>query len=262
MAKYVRWGGRNFGDDLNDMLFRDVLGIREYVNNAAELKDDVFVIGIGTILNGFLRQGANSRLLVFGSGAGNSREMPKILAEVLFVRGPLSCDFLKIDKNAFITDGAYALADRIRELAKGTAPRYEYGLIPHHWSLEQFPNRWSASDDVQMISPHSPCEEFIRRVAGCRKIVTECLHGAITADILGIPFAVIQTTPMFHSFKWLDWAASLQMNLVLNYVDLDVAYSASFGRLHFANSPDTPREDAIRRTAEKLEELRGFLALR
>ena len=261
MAKYIRWGGRNFGDDLNDILFRDVLGIREYVKNDAELKDDVFVLGIGTNLNGYLRQGANSRLLLFGSGAGNSLEMPKITAETLFVRGPLTCDYLKLGKTAFITDGAYALADRIRELAKGTAPLYEYGLIPHHWSIGSLPNRWRASDDVQLISPHLPCEEFIRRVAECRKIVTECLHGAITADILGIPFAAMQATPIFHSFKWLDWAASLQMNLVLNYVELGAAQSASFGRLHFANSSDTLREDAIRRTAGKLEELRDLLAL-
>ena len=71
----------------------------------------------------------------------------------------------------------------------------------------------------------------------------------------------MQATPIFHSFKWLDWAASLQMNLVLNYVELGAAQSARFGRLHFTNSPDTLRDDAIRRTAGKLEELRDLLAL-
>ena len=259
MVSYIRWIGKNYGDELNEILFRQKLGINQFIGHTDQLSDDLYVLGIGTILNGHLKQGKSSRLVIFGSGAGYTSQKPKIRAEVLFVRGPLTCDYLGINKRKFISDGAYALHSEILEQASGQRKEHDYGLVPHHWSIENCGDRWHANEFAHLISPHLGFSNFVQEVAKCRKIVTECLHAAITADILHLPFSIVQTTPVFHSFKWLDWAESLGLDLTLQYFDTTDFLESTFSNLFFTNSKLAIKNSVIERIDEKVDALKSII---
>ncbi len=263
--RYIRWTGRNFGDDINDLLFRTILGIPEAVSNGSLISDGFNILGIGTLLNGYLKIGGSARLHVFGSGAGNVAKKPliQVPARVSFVRGPLTCDYLGLSHRLALCDGAYALAPEFKAMAKSSKPEAEQiGVIPHHWSIENFPGQWrEANHGFRVIDPHLPAEPFVAAVASCRFVVTECLHGAICADILRVPFVVMQTTPMFHSFKWLDWAASMGFDLHIQYVHLaDLVKQPTRGSWNTQLSADAANERICSAALGKREELRSDLA--
>jgi len=258
MLAYVKWKGKNFGDELNDQLFPERFGIREFKDIDDTLPAGNFVLGIGTILNAYLRPTKGTRFLVFGSGTGYKTRKPKISGQVLFVRGPLTCDFMGLKRSLAITDGAYVLTEKFRAAA-APAQEFDFGLIPHHWSLENFPESWENKHGMHVISPHLPFAEFVQEVSRCRKVVSECLHGAMAADMLDIPFLALQTSPAFHSFKWLDWTASLGMPLALHYRSPLEITPGSLSHARFQLSPAPRREEAVRRIEEKAGELDEIL---
>jgi succinoglycan biosynthesis protein ExoV len=217
---------KNFGDRLNIDLAAN-LGIATLRHNSREVADDdVAVLGIGTILNDALRVGPATRLIVFGSGFGYPQKtirLPKRL-DIRFLRGPLSCQALGLPASAALADGAYLFRDEFRRLAEGVRQSEPVGYLPHRTSLETQLPLWREPWLVpQRIDPSLPPKDYVRRVAACRHIVTECLHGAILADILRIPFTVVQSAPTFHSFKWLDWAASLDLDLSIAFLSAETA---------------------------------------
>lgn len=258
MVAYVKWKGKNFGDELNDLLFPGRFGIHDWKDLDDPLPAGTFVLGIGSILNAYLRPSPGTRFIVFGSGTGYKARRPRITGQVLFVRGPLTCDYLGLKRSLYISDGAYALTEQFRAAA-APAPEFDYGLIPHHGSLDA-PDQWRNPHGLHLISPRLPFAEFVREVSRCRKVVTECLHGAIAADILDIPWLVLQTSPAFHSFKWLDWTASLGLPLSLHYAPPAELTPARLQGARFQLSKPEQREDIVRRIGEKAGELDHLLA--
>jgi pyruvyltransferase len=216
-VRYIRWKGNNFGDNINDVLFQEVFGIRDSVANVDPLTDGVNLLGIGTLLNSHLKLSDTAALWVIGSGAGNTPAGPKLTSNnlIFFVRGPLTCQYYNLPANLAVADSAYLLADKFRAAARSNPlPSRRFGIIPNYWSIDSNPPRWQqVSQRALVIDPHLDWQAFIQQVNSCEVILTECLHGAIAADILRKPFIVFATTPLFHAFKWLDWASSMDLPL-------------------------------------------------
>jgi succinoglycan biosynthesis protein ExoV len=169
---------------------------------------------------------------------------------IFFVRGPLTCQYLNLPNRLAIADAAYLLADHFHAAARGNLPSsYQYGIIPHHWSVETDLPKWQqVSQRAFTIDPRLDWKTFIQRVNACEVILTECLHGAIAADILRKPFIIFSTTPAFHSFKWLDWAASMGLPLNIhpfNFEDPEQLYRTA--------NPIMSRAETLVRIREQLE---------
>ena len=225
--RYIRWKGNNFGDNINDVLFQDVFGINNSAGNGDLLTSGINLLGIGTLFNSHLKLSGTAGLWVIGSGAGNTPIRPNTIPGnsniIFFVRGPLTCQYFGLPSNLALADSAYLLADKFNSVARSKPlASHRFGVIPHHFSIEANRVRWEkVSKDVFLIDPHLDWQTFIQQVNSCEIILTECLHGAIAADILRKPFIVFATTPVFHTFKWLDWTASMGLPLNIRLFNFD-----------------------------------------
>ena len=196
---YYRDPRGNFGDDLNLWLWPRLLpGLLD--SNADEL-----LLGIGTLIN--TRVPATSIKHVLGAGVGYG-QVPVLdpTWKVRFLRGPLSCEALGLDRAAGITDPA-ALVSRF---VQRTEPGNSVSFMPHHLSARHLD--WKEVcrlSDLQFINPTGAVDSVIEAIAGSRLVITEAMHGAIVADALRIPWIPVRIYPQFLPFKWLDWMGSL-----------------------------------------------------
>lgn len=264
-VRYLRWKGNNFGDNINDVLFRDVFGITNFAANVDAVTDGVNLLGIGTLLNSHLKLSGTAALWVIGSGAGNTPGKPMLPANnlIFFVRGPLTCQYYNLPPHLALADSAYLLADKFQAAARSNPlPSRRFGIIPHHWSLESNPLRWQqVSQHALVIDPHLDWQTFIQQVNACDVILTECLHGAIAADILRKPFIVFATTPQFHAFKWLDWASSMGLPLNIRLFNFNDPEELCRTKTPILSSPDTlnrVREQLEIKRVEILRQLEGL----
>lgn len=235
MKYYLKWSKKNFGDELNDLIFPE-LGYANCLHfnkkNLLNL-DSNTVLGLGTLL---LKK-INSPITVAGAGS-DGIEKPKGNLNYIFVRGKLTTEFLNLPTSMAIGDPAYFLNNYFHSKKHSVTTR-EIGIVPHWTTLENF-------NDPNIISPHLPVDEFIREVSKCKILLCEAMHGAICADILRIPFAPVKIGKSFNEFKWLDWASTMNLNL-------------DFGNLKnykLTLSKDKDLEKTVNLVTEKLEELR------
>jgi succinoglycan biosynthesis protein ExoV len=250
--RYIRWKGNNFGDNINDVLFQDVFGIKTSVESDGSITDGINLLGIGTIFNNFLKVSHPATVWVIGSGAGYTMAKPNLPSNslVCFVRGPLTCQYYNLPSNLALADSAYLLSEHFHEVTlTDPHPLHRFGIIPNHASIEINPRLWEqVSQRAFIIDPHLDWKTFIRQVNACEIIMTECLHGAIAADILRKPFIVFATTPVFHAFKWLDWASSMGLSLnihIFNFEDPEEIYHKA--------TPTLSTPETLNRVREQLE---------
>lgn len=200
MLKYVRWPGNNFGDNLNDVIFES-LGITDRVDfkksNLGSL-DENCLLGLGTIIN----RKIHSPCTVVGSGCNGSSK-PSADIKYSFVRGRLTAEFLGLHPSAAAGDLAYYLLPWAQALAESSKDA-DVGIVPHWKTSISGPN---------VIHPDLPVKDFVKAVSRKKMILAEAMHGAICADMLRIPFAPVSIGGDIDSFKWLDWASMLDINL-------------------------------------------------
>lgn len=204
---YWRSAHGNFGDDLNEWLWREMLpGIWDN-------GDGIRFIGIGTVLNRALE--SDQFTVIFGSGAGYAAP-PRTLKDarkckVYGVRGPLSARAVDIAPDLALTDPAILVATlpRFRNLVKQGV------IFVPHWKSVGI-GTWPAicrEADIDYVDPRQDSELVIRRIGSARLVLAESMHAAIVADALRVPWISVTTTPEFLAFKWADWAASLGMTI-------------------------------------------------
>ena len=137
--------------------------------------------------------------------------------EVFFVRGPITANIL--GGVNYITDAAYFLHFHpIMEEVKKIKKEIEIGIIPHFFSKKYMNwERLNKENKFLFIDPSGTPEEVIKKIASCRYIITEAMHGAIVADILRIPWRRFKFSSFFHEtdlvseVKWTDWLSSIKM---------------------------------------------------
>jgi succinoglycan biosynthesis protein ExoV len=197
----------NFGDHLNHWLWRALLpGVW------SEEDDNVLFVGIGTILDKNLPP-ARIRI-IFGTGAGYTSAPRDLSANssrwhIYGVRGPLTARALQLDKHFVMTDPAILLAT----LQEFEGLRREGVIFVPHWKSVRY-GCWESICDNLGIEFVDPCQDsklVVRRIVSAEKVIAESMHAAIIADAFRVPWIPIALSREVSPFKWVDWAASMDL---------------------------------------------------
>ena len=208
---YCKIDGGNFGDDMNawfwDELFPDY----------PEIAPGYTLFGIGSILGKYFLKD-HERVVVMGSGAGYTAFPDDLPGERIYgwVRGPLTTKNLGLKNDRAITDPAVMCPTlpSFQDLGHARSGRL---FIPHV-GTERSDLNWSGVAQragLEHLSPTTEAKQMIRRIARAELVVTESLHGAIIADAFRTNWVGIAISPTFSSYKWEDWAKSMELDLRL-----------------------------------------------
>jgi succinoglycan biosynthesis protein ExoV len=177
-----QWRGahRNFGDELNGLLWPELLP------DFFDENEDTRFLGIGSILDD--RHDPNVRKLVAGSGYGGYQ--PRIALDktwiVHWVRGKQTARLLGLSPAIGIGDPASLVP------LAGLSPMREnrdLGFMPHFESAIR--GAWqevSAVAGATLIDPRDDPLAVIAAIGKCRVLMSEALHGIIVADALRVPW--------------------------------------------------------------------------
>jgi succinoglycan biosynthesis protein ExoV len=236
----------NFGDDLNLWLWDFLLpGFRD-------VRPDTLLVGVGTVLNEKLLP-AGVRKLVIGSGFGYGRAPDLSDAsewDVRAVRGPLTAERLGLDPALALLDPAMMVAD-MPEFQN--LPRNGGTIFVPHWE-STVGGIWPLVCEAAGIFYVDPCGEaksVIRSIAQAELVIAESMHAAILADAFRVPWVAVTTSQAINSFKWRDWAASLDLSYTPRRIPISsraeaVTKGARFWGMDFAaretqaEAPDEP----------------------
>lgn len=214
-------GHPNFGDVLNPLLAKHVFGAR-----FDHLFDDDAshrFLFIGTVIERKTPEGSCETIL--GAGAGYQAGTYSVeRRNVLCVRGPLTCDILKIDRSHAAVDPAILVS---RFYDAGTAGSGVL-FMPHHSthaSAEAPLRELCGNAGLDYVSPFDDAEAIIRKIAGARRVVTEALHGAIVAESFGVPYVPVVFGAKVLGVKWRDYAASIGAD----YDPVEIHTNIAFG---------------------------------
>lgn len=261
----------NFGDDLNLWLWDFLLpGFRD-------VHPETLLVGVGTVLNRVLLP-AEGKKLVIGSGFGygtlpdmsNAAEW-----DIRSVRGPLTAAKVGIAEEFGVIDPAVMVADMPE--FQGLAKVHKRSFVPHWESATA--GVWPAVCDIvglNYIDPRGEAKDVIRQIAQSELIVAESMHGAILADAFRVPWIAVTTSDSINSFKWNDWARTLDVSYRPRQVPVSTRAEARmkgarfWGRVFEARDPQPedpnqrsidgetlmadrePRQTALRTAAKQL----------
>lgn len=235
----------NFGDDLNLWLWDFLLpGFRE-------VHPEVTLVGVGTVLNkALLPQGPRRLVVGSGFGYGEPPDMSDASAwDVRAVRGPLTAGKLGVDASLGIVDPAVMVADmpEFHDLPKSG----ETIFVPHWESTVGgvWPLVCKAAG-LTYVDPCGDAKSVIGAIARARLVVAESMHAAILADAFRVPWVAVSTSRGINSFKWQDWATSLDIAYRPRHVPISsraeaITKGARFWGVEFrrgAPEPDDPHE--------------------
>lgn len=193
-------GDKNYGDQLNNLVWPKYLE-----NVSVKLKKETLLYGVGTILNSSNAERGNK--VIFGSGVGYG-DTPEITKEwtPYCVRGPKTAEKLGISEGFAVTDPGILVVDFVEKCAK----REGVAFFPHESSLRRIPwKRYCEWLDLNFISPRWEVERVNELIRKSKLVVTEAMHGAITADALRVPWIPIKMNDSILDFKWKDWCKSI-----------------------------------------------------
>ena len=217
---YYRDPAGNFGDDLNEILWRELLPAETWE------QPDTVLLGVGSIFNAHrasLAHTEGKRVFVIGSGAGYGPLPPDWKRwEILAVRGPLTAELIG-KPEAAATDGAALLA-RLPQLIRRSPDADLTLLVPHHHSASR--GAWARVAEelgITYVDPRWPVEQVFALFGRARLVITEAMHGAIVADTIRVPWVPVVFAPDALPFKWRDWTLSLD----LPYEPVRIAPSAA-----------------------------------
>jgi len=231
-------GKLNFGDDLNEVIWRELLPKHLFKD------DDVRLLGIGSIFNADflpLSRTRGKRMFVLGSGAGYFALPPGWENwTILAVRGPLTAELVGKPEVA-ATDSA-ALLSLLPQIVRLAPERNAALLIPHHSSAAY--GQWekvAAAAGMTLLDPRWPVPVVMEHFSRAKLVVTEAMHGAIVADTLRIPWIPITIAPDTLPFKWRDWTLSLN----LPYEPITVSASSGWEMLHHRALKRIAKKDGV-----------------
>lgn len=200
---------RNFGDELNPLIWSSLLG--EKLNN----DNNVVFLGIGSLLNDTLENKIprQSIKIIFGTGVGYGSR-PLRLDEsykVFCVRGPLSSKALGISEDYAITDGALLIRNLVTDVHRNKI--HKVGYAPHWTNHTKRLANLCKSMGIHYIDPTKEnVLDVIDEILGCEVIFAEAMHAAIVADSLRVPWVPIRSTREVIPFKWKDWCLSIKVD--------------------------------------------------
>ena len=209
---YCETDGGNFGDDMNLWFWDDVMP------NWREIRHDTTLCGIGTLINRPLLSN-KKKIVVCGSGAGYGALPTNCMDHVTFswVRGPRTADILGLDPATAITDGACLVGDLPR-FEDRTEKSKDTIFVPHRLTARLSLN-WQVIEQrasLNVVLPQADAVSVIERIRDARLVIAEAMHAAIIADAFRVPWIPVAISHHFNTFKWHDWAESMDLDLHLN----------------------------------------------
>lgn len=209
---YCETRGGNFGDDMNLWFWDDVLP------NWREINPGTTMSGIGTLINKSLIS-SYPKILVCGSGTGYGKLDMTGADHVVFswVRGPKTAALLGLEATMAVTDPACLVADLPRFADR---PAHKTGTIfvPHRLTANLDLNwgRIGARAGLEVVLPTGDAVSVIKRIRDADLVIAESMHGAILADAFRVPWVSVAISHHFNTFKWRDWAESVEVELEVN----------------------------------------------
>jgi len=198
----------NFGDDLNDFIWKKILPPGFIDNDSSEI-----FLGIGSIIGPHHPAGVMKH--VVGSGYGGYNGIVDVHDgwwNFIFVRGPRTAATLKLPPEKAICDGAVLLAT-CDELPP-PAPGIKVAFMPHFQSLPRgYWERVCEVAGIRLIDPRGDVEQVLSEIRGADLLICEAMHGAIVADTLRTPWIAARPIHPEHHMKWYDWAEALEIDL-------------------------------------------------
>ncbi|MEM9002296.1 MAG: polysaccharide pyruvyl transferase family protein [Cyanobacteria bacterium P01_F01_bin.86] len=197
----------NFGDELNTWLWQKLLP------DVLAQADDSVLVGLGTLLNHLLpkRLGKTGAVFIFSTGAGYEKPLTALAEhwQLYCVRGPLTAQHLNLPAELAITDGGILLR---RLVPPSQTTTNTVAFMPHVHHATFAGEVWESICEAagfRYIDPRWSVTKVITAIQDSRLLLAEAMHGAITADALGVPWIPLTTSPRILSFKWQDWCASI-----------------------------------------------------
>lgn len=202
---YYRAPHGNFGDDLNDWLWEELLP-GHWTPDSPTLFS-----GIGTIIGHPLPPA--EKVVIFSSGIGYGPVPENINGarwHVAGVRGPLTARLLRMGDDIVVGDGALLLAKLISPAVEQS--RRGVVFVPH--VSEATDAAWLTAAQmagIELVDPRLPCDQVIERLRTARLVIADSMHAAIVADTLRVPWIPVVSSERISTFKWLDWTLSMQL---------------------------------------------------
>ncbi len=206
---YYRSNPPNFGDELNTLVWRSLLPELETTAREGVLA------GIGTILDRSIPH--DREVFVMGSGAGLAPLPPDVKSgrfHLVAVRGPLTAELAGVPAELAVTDPALLLRVIYPQLL--LSPRTRVAgktlFVPHLTTAKDRGwHRACALAGIELVDPSQDCVSILKKIASARLVIAEAMHAAIVADAFRVPWIAVASTRHFSTFKWVDWALSLQV---------------------------------------------------
>jgi succinoglycan biosynthesis protein ExoV len=203
----------NFGDDINPWLWPRIFP------NFNDKNRESLLLGIGTILDSRIPQ-KTGKVVVLGAGVRDPNNLPVVGNnwDIVGVRGPLSANVLKLEKEKVIGDPAYLL--RRFYIPKSVEKKYAISYMSHMSCENQTDWRSILKEiGINFISPNSSVEMVCNEILKSELVISEAMHGVIVADAFRIPWIPVKAQSRFfeekvNSFKWTDWSRSIGLNIV------------------------------------------------
>lgn len=209
----------NFGDQLNIKLWQALMpDLVADPSCKLDTKEDTVLVGLGTLLNHRLPQrlGSVKDVVIFSTGAGYEQPLQTLPPHWRFycVRGPLTAQQVGLAADLAITDGGILL----RRVTWPLYPAPDFlcnpvAFMPHVHHATFAAEQWQLACDMaglRYVDPRWPVEQVISAIRSSQLLLAEAMHGAITADALGVPWIPLTTSPRILGFKWRDWCASIR----------------------------------------------------
>lgn len=197
----------NLGDELAPYILEKFCGQNlEKVNPG---RNEHALFSVGSILS----DACFKTQTIWGSGLIAAQARPKVMPNILAVRGPLTARVLQIDGKVPLGDPALLLPD-IFQPQRSTEKKIKLGIIPHYIDQKDFVSRFVSQGEKSYIILNiasDKVEEFISRVVECDFIVSSSLHGVIIAQAYNIPAVWVEFSDKVigSGFKFFDYFHSV-----------------------------------------------------
>lgn len=248
---------KNFGDELNPWIWRQLLGsyldIDEDSCSFGIIDSDISLLSIGSYLDGnFLASFTpGKKAVIAGTGCGygmvstpynwgvsfpyRSRllfKLPVAFSQQRFtsskrfywVRGPLTSHVLGLPRETAVADGAYLIR---KVLPLDNFPERHLTVFMPHTSSAQLAPWQDLCDQIGFtyIDPRESRTDVIQTINQAKVLITDALHGAIVSDALRVPWIPVRTSQCILEFKWRDHCSSIGLDY--KPIDISVSWSPS-----------------------------------
>lgn len=197
----------NFGDALNPWLLERITGRPVEPFDILDPPEHPHLVAIGSILHFALPQAR-----AWGTGLMTADDELKGPPKTIHaVRGSLTRDALRARGLAApdILGDPALLAPRFYD--PWIVRKADWGIVPHFTDRDHPWVRRCREDGARVIDVFAPVRTVLRRIKGCRTILSSSLHGLIVAEAYGIPtrWIALGDQVVGDGFKFRDHYAAL-----------------------------------------------------